>query len=51
MNREAIETRRRDIHNQLGPLRREHLTVTQTIERLEGELEELQRREGSWDVS
>lgn len=51
MSPEAMETRRRDILNQLGPLRHQHQTVTRDIERLEGELEELQRREGSWDVS
>ena len=48
MNQEAKETRRRDILNQLGPLRNQHQTVTRDIERLEQELEQLQ--EGRWDT-
>ena len=51
MNQEAIDARRRDLLNQLGPLRRQHLETTKTIERLEGELETLQGKEGRWDVS
>lgn len=51
MNKEAKDTRRRDIQNQLGPLRRQHQTVTRDIERLEQELEEMQREEGKWDAS
>lgn len=51
MSPEAIEARRRDILNQLGPLRRQHQQVTSTIERLEEELNELQGKEGRWDVS
>jgi len=51
MNKEAIETRRRDIQNQLGPLRNQHQTITRDIERLEQELEEMQREEGKWDAS
>lgn len=48
MNQEAKEARRRDILNQLGPLRHQHQEVTKTIERLEQELEQLQ--EGRWDT-
>jgi len=51
MSPEAIEARRRDLLNQLGPLRRQHQQTTQTIERLESELESLQGKEGRWDVS
>jgi len=51
MNKEAKDTRRRDIQNQLGPLRHQHQTVTRDIERLEQELEEMQREEGKWDAS
>lgn len=51
MNQESIDARRRDLLNQLGPLRRQHLETTKTIERLEGELETLQGKEGRWDVS
>jgi len=50
MNKEAKDTRRRDIQNQLGPLRRQHQTVTRDIERLEDELEQLQRQEGRYDA-
>lgn len=50
MNQEAKETRRRDILNQLGPLRNQHQTITRDIERLETELQQLQGGE-SWDVS
>lgn len=51
MNQEAKECRKRDILNQLGPLRRQHLETTRTIERLEEELESMQREEGKWDAS
>lgn len=51
MNQESIEARRRDLLNQLGPLRRQHQQTTETIERLERELESLQGKEGRWDVS
>lgn len=51
MSPEAMETRRRDLQNQLGPLRHQHHTVTRDIERLERELEQLQGEGGSWDVS
>lgn len=50
MNKEAVEARRRDIQNQLGPLRRQHQTVTRDIERLEEELESMQREEGRYDA-
>lgn len=51
MSPEAMEARRRDILNQLGPLRRQHQTTTETIERLETELQSMQGKEGRWDVS
>lgn len=51
MNKEAKETRRRDILNQLGPLRNQHQTITRDIERLEEELESMQREGGKWDAS
>lgn len=51
MSPEAVQTRRRDILNQLGPLRNQHATTMRDIERLERELETLQGKEGSWDVS
>jgi len=50
VNQEAIEARRRDIQNQLGPLRRQHQAVTRDIVRLEEELVQLQREEGRYDT-
>lgn len=50
MSPEARGVRRRDIQNQLGPLRHQHHTITRDIERLEAELEQLQGEEGSWDT-
>lgn len=50
MSPEATEVRRRDILNQLGPLRVQHQSVTRDITRLEEELETLQRSEGRYDT-
>jgi len=50
VNAEAREARRRDILNQLGPLRVQHQATMRDIERLERELETMQGKEGKWDT-